>query len=102
MPGFDSFGYLDWMHFVLAIYLFIHGICTLNFMSKRTPIPRRLGYSIFTVGAFSMLLAPVYGVYHPSAGETLMCLGLVIYYGYSNIVLWRYNARKLSRALRKS
>ena len=86
-----------WVYIILAVYLFVHGVCVLNFMSSRTPYPQRLGYSIFTVGVAAAALGPLYGYVEPRPSEILILAGLAAYHTHRAIRIWRINIRRMMR-----
>ena len=63
---------------VITIGIFIHGVCTINQMSKQTPFIHVISFAFLTVGAFAVFLGTVYGKMSNEPPEVLMNLGVLI------------------------
>lgn len=96
MPSFDI-GLLGWAYLVFTVYLFIHGVCTLNLMTVKTPLAQRIGYTMFTVGVFSAALALFSDPHEPTFAEISVFFGLSIYHAYRASRLWRANVKRMKR-----
>lgn len=81
--------------FLLAVstvvwsYLFIQGVCLLNHMSKRTPLSQRLGYVVFTVSSFALLIGPFFCIATISWAEVGIGLGLALFRSHRLLLVWR-------------
>ena len=98
MTGTIELSLACWAYMALAAYLFVHGVCVLNFMTKRTPVPQRLGYSLLTVGVGAAMIGPLYGYYEPHPSELLVYFGLSVYHTSRAIRIWRVNVRRTQRS----
>lgn len=76
---------LDWLNMTFCVGLFIHGVCVINLMTRKTPFVRRLGYSIFTVGVFASIMGPIYGMHHASPVDVLVSSGLLVYHIHMSV-----------------
>ena len=95
IPALQSIPVLDIVTTMLFACLFVHGVCTINFMTKRTPWPRRLGYILFTIGSFAAAIAPIYGMGHLYAANLLIGCGMLLTQGYTTVRRWVVNTRRL-------
>lgn len=86
---------LQGLTLLFSLYLFIHGVCTLNFMSIRTALPERIGYSLFTVGVFAALISPLFMSRTPSVSEVLVLGGMVLFNASRTARMWRTFRRRL-------
>lgn len=81
-----------------ALLVLWTSICTLNFMTPRTPPGSRLAYIFLGVGAAAMLLGPVYFEHKPTVGGTVMATGvallLIVERLYTRKLLARYADRQ--------
>lgn len=96
MASILSISWLDWISTVLFTCLFVHGVCTINFMSKKTPWPRKIGYTVFTVGSFGSAIVPVYGMENIYISNLLVAAGLALVHGYQAGRRWASNHQKQS------
>ena len=81
-------------------YLFVHGICTLNLMTAKTHLLHRIGYVLFTMGAFTLFIGPYFGTHTPCWAEIGFGSGLVIFHSKHAYYIWRRGYRKLLRDIR--
>lgn len=82
-------------------YLFIHGVCTLNLMNRKTHLLQRLGYICFTMGAFTLLIGPYFGLHRPCWAEVGFGAGLVLFHSKHAYYVWRKGYRKFLHDVRE-
>lgn len=63
---------------IICGVIFIHGVCVVNHMNRSTPIVYVLGFSLLTVGAFSVLIGAPYGYISNEPQEICMNFGLMV------------------------
>lgn len=94
----DAHTVLTGINSVAALMVLWTAICTLNFMTPRTPPGSRVAYVLLGVGAGAMLLGPVYFEHKPTVGGTVVATGvallLIVERLYTRKLLARYADRQ--------
>lgn len=91
-----------WAHVTFGAFLFIHGVCMLNHMSRQTPLVLRLGYCAFTLGVFSAMLEYLCGKESVTVSDLAVSGGLSVILGYRGFKMWYRNMRLSGASLWRS